>query len=275
MMIASDETGLQRPDLPADHVDLWCSYLDRTTAPAQLEQYHALLNEKERAHLSRLRLPRIREEYLVARALVRSVLSLYADIPPENWDFSAEDYGKPVVKFPWDGFGTFNLSHSAGMVICAVAAGGQIGADVESLDRKTTGISLARRFFSPAEVELLRQAPQAERQELFLQIWTLKESYIKAIGQGLSMPLDRFFFALPGEGPPELYFTDQAAHPQTDWQFAQLRMSSRHHISVAISAATVPSNWVLHAQEIIPLQGVVSLEPMICSEANHWYVANG
>jgi 4'-phosphopantetheinyl transferase len=274
MMPPSDTISLQRPNLPGGHVELWYTYLDRIANPSQLHQYYELLNAMERDRLARFRLERVRKEYLIARALVRCVLSHYADVPPQRWNFIAENQGKPVVASPWEGYGAFNLSHSSGLVICAVAAGGHVGADVESLDRTITGIPLARRFFSRQEVDLLCQAPEDQWQELFLQIWTLKESYIKAIGHGLSMPLDRFFFTLPDDGPPELYLTDQAASPQVGWQFAQLRLPSRHHISVALSLEDQDSDMVVHAREIIPLEGVLSGDPVICSSANNWYFVN-
>jgi len=275
MMTSIDTLSVQRPNLPAGHVDLWYCYLDRITNSSQLNQYYELLSVRERDCLARFRLDRVCKEYLVTRALVRCVLSHYTDVSPDHWNFIAENHGKPVVQSPWEGYGAFNLSHSSGLVICAVAAGGQVGADVESLDRKTTGIPLARRFFSRQEVDLLCQAPEHEWQELFLQIWTLKESYIKAIGHGLSMPLDRFFFTLPDDGPPELYLTEQAASPQTGWQFAQLRLPSRHHISVAISPEDQNADMVVHAREMIPLEGAVSGDPAICSSANNWCFLNG
>ncbi len=275
MMTPSDTISLQRPNLPGGHIDLWYSYLDRITNPLQLDQYYELLSAMERDRLARFRPERVRKEYLVARALVRCVLSHYTDVPPHRWNFIAENHGKPVVQSPWEGYGAFNLSHSSGLVICAVAAGGQVGADVESLDRTTTGIPLARRFFSRQEVDFLCRAPEHQWQELFLQIWTLKESYIKAIGHGLSMPLDRFFFTLPDDGPPKLYLTDQAASPQTDWQFSQFRLPSRHHISVALSLEDQNSDMVVHAREMIPLEGILSGDPVICSSANNWCFLNG
>ncbi|HJN64588.1 MAG TPA: hypothetical protein QF761_00140, partial [Pirellulales bacterium] len=124
MMTPSDTISLQRPNLPGGHIDLWYSYLDRITNPLQLDQYYELLSAMERDRLARFRPERVRKEYLVARALVRCVLSHYTDVPPHRWNFIAENHGKPVVQSPWEGYGAFNLSHSSGLVICAVAAGG-------------------------------------------------------------------------------------------------------------------------------------------------------
>lgn len=273
-MMARDNPVLQRPDLAPGQIDLWYCYLDRTTAQSQLAQYRKILTDREQDRLSQLRMKRVHDEYLVARALVRSSLSYYGNVAPSDWLFTEENLGKPLVHAPWKGFASFNLSHSARLIVCAVAGEGLIGVDVESLDRRTTGLSLARRFFSRPEVEMLTATPKSEWQETFLQIWTLKESYLKAIGHGLSMPLDQFFFEFPTGGPAELHLVDRPARVEDDWLFAQLRLPSRHHISLAVSMETERKSIVVRAREVIPLGDVISVTPIICSEANNWYSRN-
>jgi 4'-phosphopantetheinyl transferase len=279
---------MQQPNIAPGHVDLWYTHIDRTDAPGLRDQYRELLRGEERDRAARLKLPRVRDEYLVTRALVRHVLSHYADVPPGAWAFVQNAHGKPIVSAPWPGFAAFNLSHSAGLVACAVAAVGQMGVDVESLQRKTTGIDLARRFFSAAEVSLLEACPSHRQHETFLQIWTLKEAYIKAIGHGLSFPLDKFSMSLPADGPPRIQFApDHNLAPEEmpcDWRFAQIRFHTHHHLSLAVSFPQ-SQELVVNAREVVPLADdlprTASLagetdqatlaEPFLCDRANHWF----
>ena len=275
---------MHRPMLAPGHVDLWITRIDLSNNPILREQYRKLLSRGEHERADRLKISRVRNEYLVARSLVRHVLSHYADVPPSIWSFVQNAYGKPIVSAPWSEFAAFNLSHSAGMVVCAVAAEGYIGVDVESLQRKTTGIELARRFFSDAEVSSLEACPPEMLHEKFLQIWTLKEAFIKAIGHGLSFPLDKFSMSLPADGPPTIQFASGHHLPSEetslDWQFAQIRFSTQHHISLAV-AFPQSQELVVTAREVVPLSDNLlddhhrtdeMNQPIICQRANHWSI---
>jgi len=269
---------MHHPNLAPGHVELWYTYIDRTVTQRLRACYCELLRGEELERAARLKLPRVRNEYLVARALVRHVLSHYASVPAEAWTFTQNAHGKPVVATPWPGFTSFNLSHSAGLVVLAVAASGQIGVDVESLQRKTTGIDLARRFFSAPEVLLLESCPEYRQHEMFLQIWTLKEAFIKAIGQGLSFPLDQFSMSLPKDGPPRIRFAAADGRPPESgsrhWQFAQIRFLSEHHLSLAVSLPHA-AELVVTGREVVPQADATladdAIRPLICQRANAWY----
>ncbi len=162
------------PNLPPHVIDVWYAHVDALIASDSVENHYKILSGSEKEQIEKFALLRVREESLAARLLVRHTLSFYAEITPERWQFAKGDRGKPFVQSPWEEFSAFNLTHSANLVVCAVAAEGQLGVDVESLDRSTTGVPLARRFFAPQEVEQLIALPPAMRPEAFLQIWTLK-----------------------------------------------------------------------------------------------------
>jgi len=264
---------MSKPAIAPGHVDLWYTHIDRTDTPGLRARYRELLHDEERERAARLKIARVRDEHLVTRALVRHVLSHYADVPPGAWSFMQNDHGKPIVSAPWSGFAAFNLSHSAGMIVTAVAAEGQIGIDVENLQRRTTGIDLARRFFSAEEVSLLLARPPEHRHETFLQIWTLKEAYIKAIGQGLSFPLDRFAMSLPADGPPRIAFAPKENHSpwktSNDWRFAQIRFRENLHLSLAVSLPG-PQELLVTAREVVPLTDETG-PPILCHRANQWF----
>jgi 4'-phosphopantetheinyl transferase len=141
---------------------------------------------------------------LVSRALARYLIAEVTQQEPESLRFSTNEYGKPFLVGLPDIH--FNLSHSHGVAVCALCRGAAVGVDVEDVGRHTD-LSIAGRFFSPAEADLVSTAPEAEKRALFFDIWTLKEAYIKAVGKGLSIPLNSFSFSV-NESDIQITFSD-------------------------------------------------------------------
>src|SRR5207249_8661698 len=106
-------------------------------------------------------------QYLLGKVLVRTLLSRYVNKAPDMWLFSSNRFGKPVLaNCPCEITPRFNLAHTDGLVACVVARDFDVGIDVESLGR-SANLDIARRYFAPAEVAFLEQAPASERQRLF------------------------------------------------------------------------------------------------------------
>ena len=178
-----------------------------------------------------------RHSFLITRALVRTVLSRYAVVPPEAWTFVPNGYGKPEIAGP-DPVPPlrFNVSHTRGLVACVVAWERDVGVDVEHLDRPSLGLGLAERYFAPAEVASLRRVPPEEFPRAFLDFWTLKEAYIKARGMGLALPLADFAFHL-GPGAIRISFTPRIEDDPNHWQFLRFELKERHKVAVALRRA--------------------------------------
>jgi 4'-phosphopantetheinyl transferase len=190
-----------------------------------------LLSDEERERHQRLSLARSRETDLVARALVRTTLSRYAAMAPGDWRFTSGPYGKPEV-IGFSGL-RFNLSHTTGLVACAVTAGADVGVDVEDTERRTDLEQVAGRFFAADEAAALRDLHDGDRRDRFFHLWTLKESYIKARGLGLSLPLRRFSFDL--EGPRiGVRFAADLAERSSEWQWTLARPSGRHLLALGL-----------------------------------------
>jgi len=196
----------------------------------------ALLSPGEHTRYTRFVFARDRRDYAAAHALVRTSLSRYAEVAPRAWSFHEEPGGKPsLVADPCAPPLSFSLSHTHGLVACAVAAGADVGIDVEQADRDVDD-RVAQRFFSPRERDdLLGCASDALRAARFIDLWTLKEAYIKAIGTGLSHPLDTIVFTLDDDrgiafAPPS--DVDAAA-----WSFRLFSPTERHRLAVAIRHA--------------------------------------
>jgi 4'-phosphopantetheinyl transferase len=223
--------------LPPDEVHVWIVEPERLTEPRLLQEYHALLDSSEREKHQRFYFEKHRHQFLVSHALVRLCLSRYAPVPPGAWTFTQNAYGRPEVAGQGSPRLRFNLSHTDGMAICAVALESEVGADVEDTQRPGETVGIADRFFAPAEVAALRALPVERQRERFFEYWTLKEAYIKARGMGLSLPLEQFAFELQPGQPPRIAFDPRLQDEPEAWQFFQLQLSARHKGALAVRRA--------------------------------------
>jgi 4'-phosphopantetheinyl transferase len=194
------------------------------------------LSPDERARHDRMMRERDRRDFAVAHAMLRRSLSARGDCAPHEWIFTNGARGKPAL-MPDAAARTrlsFNLAHTDGLVACAVARDAEVGIDVEAVDRRADALGLAGRFFSPAEVAELQRCPDGTRLLRFIEIWTLKEAYVKAIGEGLSCPLHEFAFVF--DDPRSVRFESVDMPCAADWQFALFEPSDRHRMAVAVSS---------------------------------------
>lgn len=254
------------------HVEIWCTWLDAATDPALCSEYLSLLTPDELTRYHRFLFAKDRHQFLVARTLCRCALSHYASVEPAAWRFEQNVYGKPHIAGPAGISLSFNVSHSRGLVACAVAAEGRIGLDVECLDRKTSGADLARRYFAAEEVADLEAAPPVQQHALFFRFWTLKESYIKAHGRGLSIPLDSFAFRLQPDEPVRLIRHDAAGEDPMDWQFATLDLTDNYLLALAVDQ---PDQQALKiaVRQCVPLRDIYVRQQLPPSGRRNWELA--
>jgi 4'-phosphopantetheinyl transferase len=133
-----------------------------------------------------------RDIYLISHGFLRSVLSLYLSCSPSAIQFTRDSFGKPHLR---SGDLQFNLSHCKGSALLGISSASQaIGVDTEHCKEIEDIPAIVSHYFSAPEIKQLLKAPQLEMQQQFYQLWTLKEAYIKAIGKGLSIPLNEFAF---------------------------------------------------------------------------------
>jgi 4'-phosphopantetheinyl transferase len=235
-------------------IDLWCAYVSESGDESLWRRYEALLSPDELARRARFRFARDRRRYLLTRALARTVLSRYRPVPAEDWAFESGPRGRPEIAAPTVEPGLqFNLSHSADLVMMGVTAGRALGIDVESVDEREADIEGLERYFAPPESAALLALPPAARRQRFLQLWTLKESYLKARGLGLAIALDAFWFELAGDGELLLHMRPQLDDAPARWQFWQL--APRAGYVAAICAARVGEGVPrILAREVVPLE---------------------
>jgi 4'-phosphopantetheinyl transferase len=223
--------------LARNEVHVWLAF-DRETrfAPA-MEASASWLSPDECARHARLQAPGLQEQYLLTRALQRSVLSRYVPgIAPREWRFVAGEHGKPSLdpQFAKQEL-HFNLAHTAGLVAMAVARSPELGIDVENLTTRTAPLRLATRFFSAAEAAALAALPEAAQTARFFALWTLKEAWLKATGLGLAAGLANASFTL--DAAHALVRFELAADEAARWKFWQEAPSADHCLAVALRSA--------------------------------------
>ena len=180
-------------------IHIWRAKLD--LPESQLQRLRGWLSDDEVERASRFYFERDRQRFVVARGCLRDILSRYLQRGPGDLSFRYNEHGKPALEETVrEDRVEFNLSHSQDIALIAVVLRSEVGIDVEGVRLDVTGDEIARRFFSPQEVEAIQALPPEFRQEAFFSCWTRKESYIKARGQGLAIPLDEFDVSVnPGE----------------------------------------------------------------------------
>lgn len=241
-----------------NQIDLWLVRYDQILDESLLAEMRALLSGDERAQEPRFHFADDRKRYLVTRALVRKVLSRYADVAPGDWRFAVNDHGRPRIALPAGADAgcqglDFNLSHTRGLIAMAVSRHRPLGVDVEQVSARRGSLDIAQRFFSPREAAALARVPAAALQERFYEYWTFKEAYIKARGLGLSLPLERFGFDFPRDDEVRLSVDPEVGDDAARWSLWQLRPTPEHLL--ALCAARLPSQpTVLAVREAVPLR---------------------
>ncbi len=252
-------------NLSESEIHLWFAFPGETGDPQKPAAAGPVLDDGEKARMERRRFPDGRRLFGVSHTLVRTALSCYGKIPPEAWRFVENAHGKPVIDPDLDSSPlSFSLTHTKGLAVVAVTGGADVGMDVERADRFVDAARLSSRFFSPEEITALQELSPDRLRERFFLYWTLKESYIKARGVGLSLPLDSFSFRLAGEIPFRIGFSgDNPDEPEEGWRFALLRPLPQYLAAVGVFSARqdpvrIRCFHALPSGEILPL----SFEPV-------------
>ncbi|HWI26020.1 MAG TPA: 4'-phosphopantetheinyl transferase superfamily protein [Stellaceae bacterium] len=215
-------------------VDVWLTSLDRL-GDDLLDRYRALLDPGERERWQRFRVRGAADQYLVGRALLRTSLARYAQVAAADWAFETNAFGCPYVSSPVAHRDLrFNLSHTEGLVACAVSRRGEVGVDVENTARAVEPLALAPTVFAEPEIEALAATPEAQRQHRFFAYWTLKEAYIKARGMGIALPLDGFWFELDAPAP-RIHFSERCPDREERWHFFRWQASPTHAMALAVA----------------------------------------
>jgi 4'-phosphopantetheinyl transferase len=250
--------------LPPGEIHLWFAFPGEAGVSHQNGSVRPILDDGEKARMARLHFPGGSHLYEVSHGLVRTTLSRYSRIPPEKWRFVKNAQGKPSIDPDLAAPPlSFSLAHTEGLAVVAVTGGPDVGVDVERRDRRIDAARLSGRFFSPEEAAALQEIPSERLRERFFCYWTLKESYIKARGLGLSLPLDSFSFRLAGELPHRIGFSGDDPSNPGDWCFALISPLPQYVAAVGVASdRALPVR--IRCFQSLPSEGVsrLAVEPV-------------
>jgi len=235
----------------ADVVTIWYQSTE-SLGPDDLAAMDALLSEEEQVRAARFVFDRDRRDFTAAHALLRRALSHEGATDPRAWRFDVGSHGKPSVVEGQAGSPplAFNVSHTHGLVACAVARGTNLGVDVERTGRVVSASAIWSRYFAPSEVAMLNAIGEGLSARPFIELWTLKESYIKAIGTGLAHGLSSFAFAF--DGPHGMRFLPPPDTTAADWQFLLVEPLAESRLAVAVARGAPPKTWRFVVHDVSP-----------------------
>ena len=227
----------------AGHDAIWLWYLegDEIASLAKDVEARRVVSEGEWARRGRLRVEEDGSRFLASRILLRSMLALFTGEPPGAFAIEATETGRPEITHPPSAVGLrFSITHTRGMVACLLSGRPEVGVDAEFHDPGTDLLGIATRFFARREAEFLEGLSGVDRQRAFFDLWTLKEAYVKATGEGLGIPLDQFSFDLRSF-PLEITTGSGEGTEENHWAFGLRRLTDRHSLAVAIRDRETPA----------------------------------
>jgi len=198
-----------------------------------LQHCQAILDANENERLGRFIHADDRHRYLVSHAMLRSVLSRYADVAPSDWCFRQGKHGRPEIISDNQPRLRFNLTHTPGLAACIITLDDDCGIDAEKLRDRNNPLGVAKRMFSGPELEQLMQREGQEFLEYFYEHWTLREAYVKARGIGISFPTRELHFSVEGQ-EVTLRFDNTIDNHEGNWHFQLIRHDATHIAAFAL-----------------------------------------
>jgi len=235
-------------------IDVWLAFPDEIHDPTLLAQFSALLSEDEARKNAAFHFASDRKSHLVTRALIRTVLSRYAPVQPCDWNFARNPYGKPAISNvgPETSRISFNVSHTRDLIALAVTREACIGVDVEHIDAHPELAALAGDVLAPDELSAFQQLPHQMQQRAFLRRWTLKESYVKATGAGLSLSFPKFSIGHVRPCRRALRADAGVDDAVEMWAFWQYEVTTTHLLALCVAQSGQPSH--LCFRRVVPLR---------------------
>jgi 4'-phosphopantetheinyl transferase len=222
-----------RTELGKDEVHVWRASLNQD--PATISELSALLAPDERTRAGKYHRPVNRDHFIVARGILRKIISLYLPISPGALQFTYNEYGKPdIAGHQNDCNLNFNLSHSNDMVLYALRLEGGLGIDIEYMRDDFASLEIAQHFFAKDEVAALSSLAVEQRVKAFFNCWARKESYIKALGMGISFPLDKFVVSMAPDEAPALLKVENNDREPDRWKMYELRPGDGYAAAIIV-----------------------------------------
>jgi 4'-phosphopantetheinyl transferase len=223
-------TGLA---LSKDEVQLW--RVDLKTIRSHETRWLDVLSADETNRASRFHFPTDRQNFIAARALLRTILASFLAVKPKDLIFRYSKKEKPSLDLPYAESGVmFNLSHSGGVALYAFAVDRELGVDIEHVRRDFDVEAIARRFFSAHEQEQFAGVAETEKIEACYRCWTRKEAYIKATGDGLSLLLSQFDVSIEAGKKDALISTRPDDSHSNLWKLSDIAIGPEYLAAICV-----------------------------------------
>jgi len=217
----------------ADEVHVWLVYLG--LADSAMEECWSVLNMEEQERARRFLFAMDQHRFIVAHGALRSILGAYLRISPEQLYFVQNTFGKPYLAKETGGeILFFNLSHSSSLALIAVAMRREVGIDIEWMREDFARREIAARFFSPKENEELFSLEKSLQKKAFFDCWTRKEAYVKARGEGLSIPLHQFDVSVAPDKPAQLISSREKSALIAQWTVQDLFIGDQYSAALVL-----------------------------------------
>lgn len=232
-LITEKNLSVKKMSLVEDEIHVWSVNL--ALPELQVKKLQLFLSTDELKRAGRFFFEKDKNQFIIARGMLRKILSFYIDRQPYEFIFEYNKFGKPFLphEFEGDKF-RFNLSHSRGSALYAITLNYEVGIDIEYIREDFDDFGIANRFFSPDEVAALHSLPPEKQKEAFFLCWTRKEAFIKAKGKGLSIPLDQFDVSLTPGQPAQLLKTKYNRKDVSHWSLFNLSVKPGFAAALAV-----------------------------------------
>jgi 4'-phosphopantetheinyl transferase len=229
-----DRFVVEMLNLIAGEAHLW--WIPLTADARAVDLHRHVLAPDELSRAGRFHFDQHRQQFILAHGAMRRILGGYLNVPPQKVGFVYGPKGKPDLAASHNPGGVrFNLSHSGDRALLAVSRNQELGVDVEFVKSDFGGMEIAERFFSPKEVQTLFAICGAERNAAFFACWTRKEAFIKAIGEGLSLPLNSFDVAFAPNALPALTRVEGNADEVLRWSLYDVPAGPEYKAALVIA----------------------------------------
>lgn len=215
-------------------VHVWRVPLD--PLEGEVARLRALLSPDETARADRFHFDRHRRRYVVGRGALRRLLGAYLGRRPESLVFEYGAREKPRLADRGAAALEFNLSNSEELALIAVTPAIELGVDLEALRPMEDALAISERFFSAPERAALAACPPAERDAAFFRCWTRKEAYVKAVGDGIALGLDRFDVSLEPGGAARFLALEGDPARAAEWSLTHLEPGPGYVGALALPA---------------------------------------
>ncbi len=223
------------PELAKNNVHVWAFRLE--LQPAALAWLTCSLCAEECERAARFRFDHHRNRFIVGRSVLRRILGHYLDCDPAVIEFAYGPHGKPVIAGPLNGSELhFNLAHSEGIALVGITRAGLIGVDIEQIRSLKDADELVARFFSPRENEAYQRLPAEQKPTAFFNLWTRKEAWLKATGDGIAQYLNRVEVSFLPETPARLLSLPGDFQPEITWSLHELAPSAGFAAAMSVAA---------------------------------------